>query len=193
MDIKNENKVVFGIFKDRMSLENAVEQLKASGFRNADISALLPSTESTKEFAHDKETKMPEGATTGAVSGAVLGGTLGWLAGIGSIAIPGLGPFIAAGPIMGLLAGAGTGGALGGITGALVGMGMPEYVAQRYEGSVKKGGYLLSVHADNHEWQERAHDILESTGATDISECDEAASDTDESTERDIPHERRTF
>ena len=131
----------------------------------------------TKEFAHEKNTKAPEGATTGAGTGVVLGGAMGWLLGIGAIAIPGLGPFIAAGPIMAALAGAGVGGAVGGIAGALIGMGIPEYEAKRYEGRVKDGGILLSVHSDNSEWTKRAKEILKRTGAQDISSSGEAGSD----------------
>src|SRR6476660_9462487 len=141
-----KNTAVFGIYATRRSVENAVDSLKIDGFRNTDISVLLPQNEGTKDFAHEKQTKAPEGAATGAGTGAVLGGTLGWLTGIGALAIPGLGPLIAAGPIMAALAGMGVGGAIGGITGALVGMGIPEYEAKRYEGVIRKGGILLSVH-----------------------------------------------
>src|SRR5205807_3353195 len=129
------------------------------------------------DFAHEKSTKAPEGTATGATSGAVVGGTLGWLAGIGALAIPGLGPFIAAGPIVAALAGAGAGGVVGGITGALVGMGIPEYEAKRYEGRVKEGGILLSVHSDNSDWTRKAKEILERTGAEDISSTGEAKAD----------------
>src|SRR5882724_888226 len=122
-----KNTAVFGIYPDQTSVVNAVDALRAAGFRNTDISVLIPENEGTKDFAHEKNTKAPEGATTGAASGAILGGGLGWLAGIGALAIPGLGPFIAAGPIMAALAGAGAGGVVGGLTGALVGMGIPEY------------------------------------------------------------------
>src|SRR5205085_8899968 len=142
-----------------------------------DISALMPENMGTKEFAHDKGTKAPEGAATGAGAGAAIGGTLGLLAGIGALAIPGLGPFIAAGPIMGALAGAGTGGVVGGLIGALIGMGIPEYEAKRYEGMIKEGKILLSVHADNSDWVKRAKDILERTGAEDISSSGEASAD----------------
>src|SRR5579864_3651949 len=154
-----KNTAVFGIYTDRMSVERAVEALKGAGFSNTDVSALFPENKGTKDFAHEKNTKAPEGATTGAGTGALLGGALGWLAGIGALAIPGLGPFIAAGPIMAALAGVGVGGAVGGMTGALIGMGMPEYVAVRYEGRVRKGGILLSVHTDSSEWKKRAKDI----------------------------------
>src|SRR4051795_721900 len=168
-----KNTAVFGIYPDQLTAEDAVEALKEAGFRNTDISALFPDNKGTKDFAHEKQTKAPEGAVTGGTTGAVIGGTLGWLAGIGSLAIPGLGPFIAAGPIMAALAGVGVGGAVGGIVGALVGMGIPEYEAKRYEGRVVKGGILLSVHSDDSDWTKRARDILERTGAEDISSTGE--------------------
>jgi hypothetical protein len=172
-----KNTAVFGIYRDQPNVENAVDALKAAGFRNTDISVLFPENAGTKDFAVQKGTKAPEGAATGAGTGAVVGGGLGWLAGIGALAIPGIGPFIAAGPIVAALAGAGVGGAVGGITGALVGMGIPEYEAKRYEGRVKDGGILLSVHSDNSEWTKRAKEILERTGAQDISSTGEASAD----------------
>jgi hypothetical protein len=172
-----KNTAAFGIYSDRVSVESAVDRLKAEGYRNTDISVLFPQTTGTKDFAHEKHTKAPEGATTGAGTGAVVGGTLGWLAGIGALAIPGLGPFIAAGPIMAALAGAGVGGTVGGIVGALVGMGIPEYEAKRYEGRIKSGGILLSVHCDNSEWTKKAKQILEETGATDVSSTGESDAD----------------
>jgi hypothetical protein len=172
-----KNTAVFGIYADRSSVDHAVEALKAAGFSNSDVSALFPENKGTKDFAHEKNTKAPEGATTGAGTGALLGGGLGWLAGIGALAIPGLGPFIAAGPIMAALAGAGVGGAIGGLTGALVGMGIPEYEAKRYEGRVKDGGILLSVHSDNSDETKKAKEILESTGAQDISSTGETRGD----------------
>jgi hypothetical protein len=158
-------------------MENAIDALREAGFRNTDISALLADNRSNKEFAHKKDTKAPEGTATGATAGAVIGGALGWLAGIGALAIPGLGPFIAAGPIMGALGGIGAGGVLGGIVGALVGMGIPEYEAKRYEGMIKDGGMLLSVHSDNSDWTKRAKEILEQTGARDISSANEGSAD----------------
>ena len=161
--------------------KQSVDSLVRSGFRPEDISVLLPENIGTKDFAHEKHTKAPEGATTGAGTGAVVGGTLGLLAGIGALAIPGLGPFIAAGPIMGALAGVGTGGVVGGLIGALVGMGIPEYEAKRYEGMIKKGGVLLSVHCDNSDWVARAKDILRQTGAEDISSTGESGADYAES------------
>jgi hypothetical protein len=172
-----KNTAVFGIYPNRASVDSAVDTLKAAEFRNTDISVLFPENPGTKDFAHEKNTKAPEGASTGAGTGALLGGGLGWLVGIGALAIPGLGPFIAAGPIMAALAGAGVGGAVGGITGALIGMGIPEYEAKRYEGRVKSGGILLSVHSDNSEWTKRAKHILEGTGAQDISSTGEASAD----------------
>src|SRR6185312_14010480 len=147
-----KNTAAFGIYRDRVSVENAVDALRAADFRNTDISVLFPENAGTKDFAHEKHTKAPEGATTGATSGAVIGGTLGWLVGIGAVAIPGLGPFVAAGPVIAALAGVGAGGAVGGIAGALIGIGIPEYEAKRYEGRIKNGGILLSVHSDNSEW-----------------------------------------
>jgi len=172
-----KNTAAFGIYPARASVENAVDTLKAEGFRNTDISVLFPDNAGTKDFAHEKSTKAPEGAATGAGTGALLGGGLGWLAGIGALAIPGLGPFIAAGPIMAALAGAGVGGAVGGLTGALVGLGIPEYEAKRYEGRVKEGGILLSVHCDDSDWTKRAKAILERTGAEDVSSTGEASAD----------------
>jgi len=154
-----------------------VEQLKAANFSNNDISVLLPDKSSTKDFAHEQHTKAPEGAAAGGATGGVLGGVAGWLVGIGALAIPGIGPFIAAGPIMAALGGAAIGGAVGGITGALVGMGIPEYEAKRYEGRVKQGGILLSVHCDSSEWTKKAKTILKATGADDISSTGEAAAD----------------
>lgn len=176
-----KNTAAFGIYPNRASVEKAVDTLKAEKFRNSDISVLFPQNEGSKDFAHEKNTKAPEGAATGAGAGALLGGGLGWLVGIGALAIPGLGPFIAAGPIMAALAGAGVGGAVGGLTGALVGMGIPEYEAKRYEGRVKDGGILLSVHCDDSSWTSKAKEILERTGGEDVSSTGEAGSDTGKS------------
>jgi hypothetical protein len=172
-----KNTAVFGIYRDRGTVENAVDTLRQEDFRNTDISVLFPENEGTKDFAHEKNTKAPEGTATGAGTGAVIGGGLGWLAGIGALAIPGVGPLIAAGPIVAALAGVGVGGALGGITGALVGMGIPEYEAKRYEGRVKEGGILLSVHCDDSNWVKRAKDVLERTGAQDVSSTGESSAD----------------
>lgn len=185
MEFKKGNTVVYGLFETRAALETAVNQLKTAGFLSSDISALLPSVGDTKEFAHEKETKAPEGAATGAAGGAVIGGTLGWLAGIGTLAIPGIGPFVAAGPILAGLAGAGIGGAVGGIAGALVGMGIPEYEAKRFESAVKEGGILLSVHAGQGDWVNRAKEIFKQCGAHDISSTSEAKGDKYDRT--DVP------
>ena len=174
-----KNIAVYGIYRDRPMVERAVDQLKGAGFRNADISVLFPEGGGTKVFAVEKETKAPEGAATGAGTGAVVGGALGWLVGIGALAIPGLGPFIAAGPIMAALAGAGAGGLAGGIAGALIGMGIPEYEANRYEGRIKEGGILLSVHADDKDWKNKGKDILKETGAEDIGFKGESSADYD--------------
>src|SRR5215468_5901357 len=183
-----KNTSVYGIFSDRMHVEQGVDALLDNGFRSEDISVLLPDNVGTKDFAHEKNTKAPEGAAAGAGTGAVVGGTLGLLAGIGALAIPGLGPFIAAGPIMGALAGAGTGGVVGGLVGALIGMGIPEYEAKRYEGMVKEGGILVSVHCDNSDWVGRAKDILERTGANDVASVGEAAADYAESDKPRVRH-----
>jgi hypothetical protein len=165
-----KNVAVFGIFKSRQGVESAVDALKVEGFANQDISVLFPYNEGTREFAIEKETKAPEGATTGAGAGVVIGGALGWLLGAGLMTIPGIGPIIAAGPLAtSLLAGAGLGGIVGGIAGALVGMGVPEYEANRYEGLVKEGGILLSVHSEDSHWADKAKDILNRTGAMDVS------------------------
>src|SRR5919204_4216042 len=164
----------FGIYPTRAGVEKAVDTLKAEGFRNTDISVLFPDNVGTKDFAHEKNTKAPEGAATGAGTGALLGGGLGWLAGIGALAIPGLGPFIAAGPIMAALSGAAAGAALGGITGALIGFGIPEYEAKRYEGKLKEGNLLISVHTDNSTERDRAKTIFEEAGAEDIPYTEEA-------------------
>jgi len=172
-----KNTAAFGIYQNRAQVENAVDALVAAGFRSEDISVLMPENMGTKDFAAEKNTKAPEGAATGAGAGAAVGGTLGLLAGIGALAIPGLGPFIAAGPIMGALAGAGTGAVAGGIIGALIGMGIPEYEAKRYEGMIKQGKILASVHCDNSDWVKRAKEILERTGAEDISSTSEAGAD----------------
>jgi CBS domain-containing protein len=177
---------VFGIYPSQAAVEEAVASLRAAGFRNTDVSVLLPENPGSKDLAHEKHTKAPEGATTGAASGAVIGGALGWLAGIGALAIPGIGPFIAAGPIIAMLAGIGAGGAAGGMLGALVGLGIPEYEAKRYEGRIRKGGILLSVHSDNSDWARKAETILEQTGGEDISSTSESRADFAES-DKPIP------
>lgn len=172
-----KNTSVFGIYRDTVALGGGVEALRSAGFRSTDVSVLMPENIGTKDFGHVKATKAPEGAATGATTGAVVGGALGWLVSVGALAIPGLGPFIAAGPIVGLLAGAGAAGVVGGIAGALIGMGIPEYEAKRYEGRIRSGGILLSVHCDNSEWEKRAKQVLDRTGAEEISAAGEAAAD----------------
>jgi len=186
------NTSVFGIYATRAEISNGVDALRNAGFRNTDISALFPENLGTKDFAHEKNTKAPEGTTTGGVTGAVLGGALGWLVGIGALAIPGVGPFIAAGPIMALLAGAGAGAVTGGIVGALVGLGLPEYEAKRFEGRIKEGGILLSVHCDNSDWVKRAKTIMEQTGAKEVASSGEAAADFS-STDKPMPRSTTTL
>jgi hypothetical protein len=182
-----KNTAVFGIYNSRSGAENAIDQLRATGFRTEDISILLPENLGNKDLRTEKATKAPEGTTTGATTGGVIGGAIGLLAGIGSLAIPGVGPLIAAGPIMATLAGIGAGGAIGGVAGALIGAGFPEYEARRYEGRVMKGGILLSVHADNSDWVRKAKDILKNTGAEDVASTGESSADFDKS---DRPHTR---
>ena len=173
--MSSKNTAVFGIYKSADQAERAVDSLIAAGYASSAISVLLPDTRSTREFAHEKDTKAPEGTAVGATTGGVVGGALGVLAGIGALAIPGVGPLIAAGPLMAGLAGLGVGGAVGGLVGALVGMGIPEYEAKRYEGQVKNGGTLLSVHCDTADQISRAKDLLRGTGATDIASTGESA------------------
>src|SRR6202044_1735681 len=165
----NKKTSVFGIYTTRESVERAVDTFLRSGFTTSDVSVLLPENLGGKPLATHKDTKAPEGATAGGGAGAVVGGTLGLLAGIGALAIPGLGPFIAAGPLMGALAGLGGGAAPGGPFGPPPGMGIPEYEAKRYEGRVKDGGILVSVHCDDSAWVEKAKTILKRSGAEDIS------------------------
>ncbi len=174
MDSKNTS--VFGIYVTPATAENGVDHLVALGFSNAAISMLMPDDETTRAFAHEKSTKAPEGTAAGATTGGMIGGTLGLLAGIGALAIPGVGPLIAAGPIIAALAGVGAGCAVGGIVGALVGMGIPEYEAKRYEGAVKDGGTLLSVHCDTSDEISVAKHALRDTGARDISSTGEESS-----------------
>ena len=175
--MSGKNTAVFGVYPTRESADTAVDTLRTKGFRSTDISVLFPQNAGSKEFGHEKGTKSAEGAVAGGGSGAAIGGALGWLAGIGMLAIPGVGPFIAAGPIVATLAGMGAGGALGGVTGALIGLGIPEYQAKRYEGRMRKGGILLSVHADDQEWAGKGRQILEQTGAEDVSSIGESKGD----------------
>jgi hypothetical protein len=173
-----KNTAAFGIYKNRATAETAVDRLLAEGFSNQDVSVLMSDNSGSKDFATEKNTKAPEGTTTGVGVGGAVGGTLGLLAGIGALAIPGVGPLIAAGPIMAGLAGLGIGGAVGGLVGALVGMGIPEYEAKRYEGRIKDGGILLSVHCNTSEEISKAKDILKETGAEDIASSGEKSVST---------------
>jgi hypothetical protein len=176
------SKAVFCLCDTEGQAEQIVDSLKQSGFSNSDISVLFPDKSGTRDFAHEQHTKAPEGAATGAGTGGALGGVLGWLVGIGSLAIPGVGPFIAAGPIVAALAGVGVGAAVGGLSGALIGMGIPEYEAKRYEGKLKEGNILISVHSENSDERDRAKEIFETAGAHDISYSEEeGVSEKDES------------
>jgi TusA-related sulfurtransferase len=170
--------VAYAIYPDRQSFEAALDALRAAGFRNSDVSAILPERDrTTKDLAHEINTKVPEGAAAGAGTGAAVGGVLGWLVGIGALAIPGVGPLVAAGPIVAALAGAGAGGATGGLVGGLIGAGIPEVEAKRYAGRVREGGYLISVHCDDSTWCRRAKEILEATSGHDVVSTSEAAPD----------------
>ena len=170
--------VAYGIYPDRASFESALEALRAAQFRNSDISAILPDRDrTTRDLAHEINTKTPEGNAAGAGAGAAIGGVLGWLVGIGAIAIPGIGPLIAAGPVVAALAGAGAAGATGGLVGGLVGAGIPEIEAKRYAGRIRDGAYLISVHCDDKEWAKRAEEILEATGGRDVVKTAEATAD----------------
>jgi len=175
--MSGKNVAAFGLYSDRRQVELGIETLLAAHFRNEDISVLFPDNTGSKDFAHEKNTKAPEGVTAGVGAGGALGGALGLLIGLGALAIPGFGPFIAAGPIMAALAGMGAGGAVGGLVGALVGMGIPEYEAKRFDGRIRAGGILVSVHCDSSDWVGRAKDILKQTGAEEIASAGEAASD----------------
>src|SRR6202046_32401 len=174
---ENKKVAVFGIYSTRAAVENAASALASGGFPVADISVLLPESLGAKDMGTEKATKAPEGAAAGATTGGIIGGALGVLAGVGMLAIPGLGPFIAAGPIMAGLAGLGVGGAVGGFTGALIGMGIPEYEAKRYEGRIKEGGILLSVHCDTSDQVKRAKEVMKVAGADDISSTGESSAD----------------
>lgn len=172
-----KNTSVYGIFRDRNTAQEGIDKIRLDGFRAEDISLLLPDNVGNKDLKIEGSSKSPEGAVTGGTVGAVAGGVMGWLVGVGALAIPGVGPFIAAGPIMAALAGLGAGATLGGVGGALVGAGIPEYEAKRYEGRVKEGGILVSIHCDNSEWTKRAKEILKAAGAEDIGASGEAAAD----------------
>ncbi|MES2641929.1 MAG: DUF3341 domain-containing protein [Myxococcota bacterium] len=177
-------KAVFCIASSEYQASRIVGDLKAAGFIDNDISALFPDKAGSRDFAHENNTKAPEGAATGAGAGGVVGGTLGLLAGIGALAIPGIGPFIAAGPIMAALSGAAVGAAVGGITGALVGLGIPELEAKVYEGKIRGGNILISVHATDGDEEKVAKEIFERAGATDIKVGSEKAPPKDEDADR---------
>jgi hypothetical protein len=166
---------VFCIAKSRTQAEQIVNDLKAAGFSNNDVSALFPDKESSRDFAHTQHTKAPEGATAGAATGGALGGGLGWLVGIGALAIPGVGPLIAAGPILAALSGAAAGAAVGGLAGGLVGYGIPEYEAKRYEGKIRDGNILLSVHTENGDERSKAKEIFKHNKAEDIASSGESS------------------
>ena len=168
-------KSVICIARNEAQAVDIVDRVKEANFSGNDISVLFPDKTGSRDFAHDRETKAPEGATTGGAAGGILGGALGWLVGIGALAVPGVGPFIAAGPIMAALSGAALGGAVGGIVGALVGMGIPEYEAKRYEGKVRNGGILISVHTDDADEVKLAKEIFKNAGAEDVSATGEAS------------------
>src|SRR6202163_3504769 len=178
MYMAGKNTAAFGLYSNRIQVEQGIDSLLAARFRNEDISVLFPDNEGTKDFAHQKNTKAPEGVTAGVGAGGAIGGALGLLVGIGALAIPGLGPFIAAGPIVAGLAGLGVGGAVGGLTGALIGMGIPEFEAKRYEGHLQKGGILLSVHCDTPGEIMRAKEVVKSTGGEEVSSTGESSIDT---------------
>jgi hypothetical protein len=173
--MKDTNESVVGIVHTQILAENLVLALKQSGFIDNDISVLFPDKEGTKDFAHENSTKAPEGAVAGASTGGVVGGALGLLAGIGALAIPGVGPLIAAGPIMAALSGAAVGATLGGVTGALVGLGIPEYEAKMYEGKIRDGNVLIAVHGFDGEQLKRAEDIFKQNSASDIHRVGEKA------------------
>ncbi len=170
-----KNNAVFCIAKDRTQAESIVAELRDASFPSTDISVLMPDKSGTRDFAHEQNTKVPEGATTGVVAGMGSGAILGWLAGIGTLAIPGVGPFIAAGPIMAALGGAAVGGATGGVIGALIGMGIPEYEAKHYDGKINGGNVLISVHTDDSDEEKTVKDIYERLGAEDIKSTSETA------------------
>src|SRR5215472_2465955 len=175
--MSNKNIAVFGIYHTVDSVQDAVVVLRMKGFRSTDISALIPENEGSKDLATEKSTKAPKGAVAGAASGALVGGALGWLVSIGVLSVPGVGVFVAAGPLIATLAGAGAGAAVGGIAGGLIGLEVPEYEAKRYEGRVRKGGILLPVHCDNVAWTRSAKKALEQTGAEGVSTMGEAKAD----------------
>jgi hypothetical protein len=161
-------KAVFGIAKSEPQAIRIANDLRSAGFSDNDISVLFPDKAGTRDFAHEQHTKAPEGAVSGVAAGGIIGGALGWLVGIGSLAIPGVGPFIAAGPILAALSGVAAGGTVGGVVGGLIGMGIPEYEAKRYEGKLREGNILISVHAENSDEVSRAKQIFKNAGAEDV-------------------------
>jgi hypothetical protein len=181
------NKVIFCIASTEPQARQIANHLKAAGFSGNDISVVFPDKTGSRDFAHEQHTRAPEGAAAGAGAGGVLGGGLGWVIGIGAVGIPGVGPFIAAGPIMAALAGAAVGAAAGGLTGALVGLGSPEYQAKRYEGRILAGNILISVHAEDATEVDRANDIFKREGAEDISYAGEAWVTSPESAPATLP------
>ena len=181
-------KSVLCIAKSLEEADRIVDQLKTANFSNNDISVLFPDKGTTRDFAHEKNTKAPEGAVAGAGTGLVVGGALGWLAGIGALTIPGVGPFVAAGPIIAALSGVAIGGTMGGIAGGLIGLGIPEIEAKRYEGKVKAGNILISVHTENSEEITRAKDIFTKAGAQDICFTGEASTSKDSKASDRGPH-----
>ena len=192
--MSDTNIAIFGIYASRADTLEAVETLKTAGFRNTDIAVLMPDNPGTKDFAVEMNTKAPEGATWGGIIGAVIGGSLAWLTAMSMITVPGLDPVVAAGPIIAALAGIGAGAVIGGIIGALVGLGLPEYQAKRFEGRIRKGGILLSVHCDRGDWTKRGKTILKETGARNISSAKEAKADfaaSDRPMRRAVPSDAR--
>ncbi|CAN5567506.1 membrane protein [soil metagenome] len=166
---------VIGLVKTRPDAESLVVALKETGFADSQISVLFPDKEGSNDFAHDNSTKAPEGAVTGASTGGIIGGAVGLLAGIGALAIPGVGPLIAAGPIMATLSGLAVGATLGGVAGALVGMGIPEYEAKMFEGKLLEGNILIAAHSADGKDLERAEAAFKTHGATDVKRVHDAA------------------
>lgn len=166
---------VMCIVQNQTQANSIVGNLQNAGFSNSDISVLFPDRQGSKDFAHEHNTKAPEGAVAGVGVGGALGGTIGLLAGIGALAIPGLGPFIAAGPLLAALSGAAAGATVGGITGALIGLGIPEIEAKRYEGKIKSGNILISVHTAKSDEQKRAEEIFKTAHADDICSSSESS------------------
>ncbi len=184
--MSGQNRSVFGIYPAYPNVERGVKVLRTAGFRDSDISVLYPENTDSKDLAQEKSNKVQDGATAGGGTGALVGGALGSLVGLVGLAIPGVGPFMAAGPILGALAGAGFGGVLGEIAGALLGMGMPEGEARLYEQRVKSGGILISVYSDSPEWTQRAQEILQQTGAGDISTAEVSSRQMSDSAAREV-------